>query len=367
MYKIPANIIARAEGNKRFSAIEDDEQFTNPAKQYADFPFNAEKRKFCQEMYKEVFKVIRSEGEDEVRIVKSLAFGKYTSIDLYLVGIYYQGDLSPASLKRIPPQVFVRLGYEEGRPPNDFFSNNGQFIISLTSWSHLLLENCPIHQSLIKSSTYCNKRNKILSSSLSFSLTKNSIRLFGALKLDYNHAFNDDEFGMLAGRTVYVETPNTAKLSSWGKHVWEKNMKLDAVAVAATTITSTTTTSTTTNTTTSTSTSAFLLVESTSATDNNALVAADGALLLVQSTTDALLVESTSAAANNALVAAEDAGSLLLVQSTTDALLIESTAAATAATAATAAAAAAAVAAAVISARKTSKLQLQKDNDAKRK
>ena len=64
-------------------------------RQFSDFPFNPELRKYLQNLYKEWFFPTRSGDQYLVRLKKMLAFGQkgIGSIELYMVWVYFQGDL----------------------------------------------------------------------------------------------------------------------------------------------------------------------------------------------------------------------------------------------------------------------------------
>ena len=98
VFVIPANkiLISRTGVNEEgYSFCNDDDNFVNPSKQFADYPFDVETRRFCKIMFKEAFQLIQSEGEAQVRVIKPIVFGdNQTRIDIFLVGIYYQGDIS---------------------------------------------------------------------------------------------------------------------------------------------------------------------------------------------------------------------------------------------------------------------------------
>ena len=233
MLTIPAHYINTAPNS--------DEELTNPARQYSDFPFNPELRAYLQNLYKESFFTLASSGnEDLVRVKQLLAFGikDIESIDLYMVGVYFQGDLSDSSLKDIPIPVFKRLGFENR--PEDFFTNKSKYILSLTTWSHVIIENGPVNLGFIKSSEWCRERmDPLLKSHLKISgagsLKKGRCRLSGAITIQYNYSFGKESFGIMAGKAVFVEIPRANLLSSIHKKLWEKKLaaakkKKDAAA-----------------------------------------------------------------------------------------------------------------------------------------
>ena len=222
MLTIPAHYINTAPNS--------DEELTNPARQYSDFPFNPELRAYLQNLYKESFFTLASSGnEDLVRVKQLLAFGikDIESIDLYMVGVYFQGDLSDSSLNDIPTPVFKRLGFENR--PEDFFTNKSKYILSLTTWSHVIIENGPVNLGFIKSSEWCRERmDPLLKSHLKISgagcLKKGRCRLSGAITIQYNYSFGKESFGIMAGKAVFVEIPRANLLSSIHKKLWEKKL-----------------------------------------------------------------------------------------------------------------------------------------------
>jgi len=222
----------------------EEKEYRKSERQYSDFPFDEELRKYLQELYKDFFYV--DEGEDKlVRVRKLIAFGTkgIESIDLYMVGVYFQGDLSEESLKSIPDNVFLRLKYPNGKRPEDFLTQTAKYILSLTTWSHLIIENCPINLGFIKSSDYCSLMDSSLRSQLSFTGRKErnkNFRLIGSITIQRNYCFGDDKFGIMAGRSVFVEIPQADFLTSYGKNDWKANLakkerteKIAAAAAAA--------------------------------------------------------------------------------------------------------------------------------------
>jgi len=222
----------------------EEKEYRKSERQYSDFPFDEELRKYLQELYKDFFYV--DEGEDKlVRVRKLIAFGTkgIESIDLYMVGVYFQGDLSEESLKSIPDNVFLRLKYPNGKRPEDFLTQTAKYILSLTTWSHLIIENCPINLGFIKSSDYCSLMDSSLRSQLSFTGRKErnkNFRLIGSITIQRNYCFGDDQFGIMAGRSVFVEIPQADFLTSYGKNDWKANLakkerteKIAAAAAAA--------------------------------------------------------------------------------------------------------------------------------------
>ena len=222
----------------------EEKEYRKSERQYSDFPFDEELRKYLQELYKDFFYV--DEGEDKlVRVRKLIAFGTkgIESIDLYMVGVYFQGDLSEESLKSIPDNVFLRLKYPNGKRPEDFLTQTAKYILSLTTWSHLIIENCPVNLGFIKSSDYCSLMDPSLRSQLSFTGRKErnkNFRLIGSITIQRNYCFGDDKFGIMAGRSVFVEIPQADFLTSYGKNDWKANLakkerteKIAAAAAAA--------------------------------------------------------------------------------------------------------------------------------------
>jgi hypothetical protein len=221
-------------------------EYSKPERQFTNFPFDPALREYLQALYRENFYVdsTRGSGEEEklVRVRKLLAFEKKSieSIELYMVGVYFQGDLSVSTLTAIPEEVFTRLKFMHGRPA-DFYTQTAKYILSLTTWCHLIIENCPVNLGFIKSTDFCSKMVSSLKSELSFAGKKQTGRkcsLRGCITIKNNYSFGEHEYGIMAGRSVFVEIPKAQYLSDAGIKEWKVNLahakeEKDRIAAAA--------------------------------------------------------------------------------------------------------------------------------------
>jgi len=222
-------------------------EYSKPERQYSNFPFDPVLREYLQGLYRDCFYVdpTGGSGEEEeklVRVKRLLAFEKkgIESIELYMVGVYFQGDLSVPALTAIPGEVFTRLKFMSGRPA-DFFTQTAKYILSLTTWCHLIIENCPVNLGFIKSTDFCSKMVSSLKSELAFAGKKQTSRkcsLRGCITIKNNYSFGEHEYGIMAGRSVFVEIPKAQFLSDAGIKEWMVNLvhakeEEDIIAAAA--------------------------------------------------------------------------------------------------------------------------------------